>query len=779
MDAGSNSNSDKKRKAPPQPERGQAKRYTLGKARSVDVVSFVEARAFEINALQKSLQNARASGNTRAFQTLPRHLRRRAASHNVKRIPARLRERAISEMKKSAQSSKTLGETGRLTNAKKSRRYKRRNASGRAEFERRQHGKRWLETHVWHAKRMRMRELWNTMIAETPNERSHRAAYRAAKENTHIQDISYYATLELTGPEAAIVALLRPLVPPTELTVAMRPYASGARMAPLTLYRKDMYPRGLLGPATALWQPGSSGSCRTLWLRVHPASSGAVAAELNRSVEAQPDFQVEITDVSQELVSFELLGAQSTPLLATVLSQATDPASRGASVLQLARALPSPAVLPESVVIGLRIHDPRLEFPFKRALGPLSPEEQLQLQQVLLQWPEDAAQPDPKAGADGGIWDRAECAKVLAKRPSEKALNERRQKHLVPGTRLQPDPAVDVTVPILLIRTGPETMQGARMGQAEQHLVDELTHGWTLLAPRGWGMALWMALVFAGARAQGLNERHHVAFEAGLPSFPANWPGTSAYDQWAGAAASAAFQKWLRRPPGKRANYLKFGIESPFFAPFHSLLKLPHIPAAYPQVQSDDLECRMKRLRKISSKKRASKADSAAEPNAESAIPDSDSTAEMWLVNGERLTLAVTAMLAGTCSSETCDSESFLAWARPLLEAVCGSSHDIGASDLQLLDCCLVRVRLTCSKRGVPAANAPICIDPAQPFTGANIIGYVMTGSFSLARGCGMAVGACSLRGLFRFWTLRAQHARPSVCSMDDGPSVQATLSVI
>ncbi|KAJ2841954.1 Ribonucleases P/MRP protein subunit pop1, partial [Coemansia brasiliensis] len=331
--------------------------------------------------------------------------------------------------------------------------------------------------------------------------------------------------------------------------------------------------------------------------------------------------------ISQELVSFELLGAQSTSLLATVLSQATDPKSRGASVLQLARALPSPAVLPESVVIGLRIHDPRLEFPFRPAQTPLSSDEKLQLQEVLLQWPEDAAQLVSKTGTDAGIWDRIECANALSKRPSEKALNERRQKHLVPGTRLQPDPAVDVTVPVLLVRTGPEAMQGSRMGRTEQQLVDELTHGWTMLAPRGWGMALWMALIFAGARAQGLNERYHVAFEAGLPSFPVNWPGTSAYDQWTGAAASAAFQKWLRRPPGKRANYLKFGIESPFFAPFHSLLKLPHVPAAYPRVLPDDLECRMKRLRKISSKKNVFSAD----PAAESASPNSDSTADIWL----------------------------------------------------------------------------------------------------------------------------------------------------
>ncbi|KAJ2763608.1 Ribonucleases P/MRP protein subunit pop1, partial [Coemansia nantahalensis] len=125
----------------------EAGRYTLGKARSVDVVGFVEARAFEINALQRSLEDARAAGNVRAFQTLPRHLRRRAASHNVKRIPARLRERAIAEMTKSAVSSKTLAGTDRLTNAQRSNRYKRRRTrTVREEYELRQAGKRWLET---------------------------------------------------------------------------------------------------------------------------------------------------------------------------------------------------------------------------------------------------------------------------------------------------------------------------------------------------------------------------------------------------------------------------------------------------------------------------------------------------------------------------------------------------------------------------------------------------------------------------------------------------------
>jgi hypothetical protein len=39
-----------------------------------------------------------AAATQRVWQTLPRHLRRRAASHDVRRVPMRLRARAIFEV---------------------------------------------------------------------------------------------------------------------------------------------------------------------------------------------------------------------------------------------------------------------------------------------------------------------------------------------------------------------------------------------------------------------------------------------------------------------------------------------------------------------------------------------------------------------------------------------------------------------------------------------------------------------------------------------------------
>jgi ribonuclease P/MRP protein subunit POP1 len=64
----------------------------------LNIAAFVKAREFEINALDKSMQKAKKGLTTRAFQGVPRSMRRRTASHNVKKVPKRLRPRAEREV---------------------------------------------------------------------------------------------------------------------------------------------------------------------------------------------------------------------------------------------------------------------------------------------------------------------------------------------------------------------------------------------------------------------------------------------------------------------------------------------------------------------------------------------------------------------------------------------------------------------------------------------------------------------------------------------------------
>lgn len=64
----------------------------------LDVAAYTAARTFEIQALEEGMQRSKNALTTRAFQKVPRSLRRRTASHNVKRVPRRLRARAKREV---------------------------------------------------------------------------------------------------------------------------------------------------------------------------------------------------------------------------------------------------------------------------------------------------------------------------------------------------------------------------------------------------------------------------------------------------------------------------------------------------------------------------------------------------------------------------------------------------------------------------------------------------------------------------------------------------------
>ena len=70
----------------------------LSAAGELNIASFVKAREFELNAIDRSIAKARTALSTRAFQQVPRNMRRRTASHNAKKVPRRLRPRAMREV---------------------------------------------------------------------------------------------------------------------------------------------------------------------------------------------------------------------------------------------------------------------------------------------------------------------------------------------------------------------------------------------------------------------------------------------------------------------------------------------------------------------------------------------------------------------------------------------------------------------------------------------------------------------------------------------------------
>ncbi|XP_068937233.1 ribonucleases P/MRP protein subunit POP1 isoform X2 [Petaurus breviceps papuanus] len=244
----------------------------------ITVSTFAQARAAEINAMLKAV--TQKSSNSLVFQTLPRHMRRRAMSHNVKRLPKRLREIAQKEAEKTEHQKKEHSKN-------KSRKARRCHSNLLLEFNRRQKKNMWLETHIWHAKRFHMVKKWGYCLGESPTVKSYRASYRAMTKHCLLQDLSYYCCLELNGKEEEILkALSRMCSIDTGLTFAAVHFLSGKRQGSLVLYRADKYPEEMLGPITFIWKPEGGTSTipvnRKLWLWTHPTLKQDILTELKR-----------------------------------------------------------------------------------------------------------------------------------------------------------------------------------------------------------------------------------------------------------------------------------------------------------------------------------------------------------------------------------------------------------------------------------------------------------------------------------------------------------------
>lgn len=244
--------------------------------RTINVVEFAEARANEIQSMEKALKyTSENAGMQRVFQKLPRHMRRRAASHNIKRLPQRLRQKALEQINRDP-----IPAGPKL---KSSRRKKRRSGTIAQVFANRNSSKLWLETHVWHAKRMKMCEKWGFKLALHPNEKNIRSIYRASKHECVLYDASYMSCIEITTADVESLANILKMITDTHIWIE-----SSHESLPMTLntlkrfnlYAPGEFPRELLGPVECLRHTECA-----MWLWMHPLIQKQVLECINSVLE--------------------------------------------------------------------------------------------------------------------------------------------------------------------------------------------------------------------------------------------------------------------------------------------------------------------------------------------------------------------------------------------------------------------------------------------------------------------------------------------------------------
>ncbi|XP_033914870.3 ribonucleases P/MRP protein subunit POP1 [Acipenser ruthenus] len=601
--------------------------------------SFAQARAAEVNAMLKAVKNKNA--NSQVFQALPKHMRRRAMSHNIKRLPRRLQTIAKKEADKTSQQKKEVSKT-------KSRKARRRHGNLLLEFNRRQRKNLWLETHIWHAKRFHMVKKWGYCLGDKPTAKCYRACYRAMTKHCLLQDLSYQCCLELRGAEDDLLkALARVTSTDMGATFAAVACLSGKRQGSLVLYRADRYPKEPLGQVTFIWKPKKVPSEeRQLWIWTHPTSKQDLLSELlsvcqcSEAIEprapipgpATSSWKVEqkaeaellgrkrkrndkegeeavavkkiigdgtrlpnqpvswrsettgivMSDLTMEILRYRLIGPLSHCVLADAFKPASDckepdgvtegPCSwwlkhckdadnlsihhRQKDTFQLLKGVGSPAEIPAGTVLGLTVDDPRLNLPNKRSQSMPDPSrvQDLQIRQLTLSGVAAEC-------AWSSIWDQAVRDNVTENKIPEKELNHMKSELLVPGSHLSLGPK-DSRIPILLVQ-----QPGKQTGEE----LSGWGSGWDVLVPKGWGMAFWIPFIYRGARAGGLQEGLKHSQNKGAAHFPHDFPDCPAGMRFAKEQENELADKFKRRPPAKRPNYIKHGSIAPFCCPWQQL----------------------------------------------------------------------------------------------------------------------------------------------------------------------------------------------------------------
>ncbi|XP_067393163.1 ribonucleases P/MRP protein subunit POP1 isoform X1 [Emydura macquarii macquarii] len=610
----------------------------------VTVSTFAQARAAEINAMLKAV--TQKSSNSLVFQTLPRHMRRRAMSHNIKRLPRRLREIARKEAEKAVHQKKEHSKS-------KCRKARRRHINLVVEFNRRQKKNIWLETHIWHAKRFHMVKKWGYCLGDRPTTKSYRACYRAMTKHCLLQDLSYYCCLELSGKEEELLKVLARMCSiDTGPTFAAVPCLSGRFQGALVLYRADRYPEDMLGPITFIWKPkdGSdiTSEMRQLWIWTHPSLKQDILTELkavfqcfepvetcspepivtllqeekqtavamsvgkkrkrkdNEGEKAVPVKKIigdgtrvplqsyrwtsqttgiVISDLTMEILRYRLIGPLSHCVLTETLKTAsvqTEMAGaemefnnwwvencknsekvslnqRQEAIFELLQGVSSPSEIPAGTILGLTVGDPRVNLPKKRSKAMPNPEkyqDNEKVRQLLLEGV-------PVECAHSFIWDQTICKNVTENKISEQDLNHMRSELLVPGSQLDLGPR-ESKIPILLVQQPGKVAGEDRPGWGS---------GWDIYLPKGWGMAFWIPFIYRGARVGGLQEGLKHSEYKRTPHIPNDYPDCPAGIQFAKELENNLLEKFKRRPPAKRANYVKLGTLAPFLCPWGQLTR--------------------------------------------------------------------------------------------------------------------------------------------------------------------------------------------------------------
>lgn len=421
---------------------------------------------------------------------------------------------------------------------------------------------RWLQTHMWHRKRMFMEKRWNTWLGIYNRGRGMaRKLASAPSAGCVMHDESYLFPLELKGERGSLRSLLQHFLDPGEPLLSSQEgnprneskNLSSFKEVDFLIYQKDRFPNGRLGPVSMTTLAADANQWHMLlWL--HPALSEEVVKAFEETAKDMCDEgKVEVTSPELGLCRFALRGRGVIQLLAHFLLSAEGSSDNFAddspSALLTALAKCSPRavnkVWPLNHCMGIPV----------RSLGTH--------EQRVVSRPEDSPRrprgPKPRLDWNSDSAGHRHIAEFVLQHGHQRSVAA----HETAGAS---------SSSVVLIRRD-DCLSHGRL--SDEHVVkkDQRLSGVDVLVPVGMARALWCALILQGAEVWpiGYGEMAYLRLCAGIPSFPQDYPETPAGKAYWLHRTTRATNINMRLPPRKRVH-LKLQVLSAVAAPRDALV---------------------------------------------------------------------------------------------------------------------------------------------------------------------------------------------------------------
>lgn len=302
--------------------------------RNILFSEFLDARSLEISKMDGILSEKMLASTKLAFQLLPKHMRRRPMSHNKYRIPSRIRAKVPEiPQKKRNHCRKHLRKARLLTL-----RYKHRASKCK-----------WLENHIFQAKRMKMIEYFGYKIPFYPNNKSERACYRFFSHDAVMYDLSYYLIFEFQATEEVLRRSFAKVLENKDfLNIFRENSLKGLRTGSIQVW-KDKEKGDLIGPVEFFFKPFEEKDClkKKLWILGHPG----LKEEIMDIFKEEEDLTVKLIENSMNV--FHVFGPKSLGRVFEAIKKAGFLEEKAEDLVKYFKNITDPSIYPKGNILHL------------------------------------------------------------------------------------------------------------------------------------------------------------------------------------------------------------------------------------------------------------------------------------------------------------------------------------------------------------------------------------------------------------------------------------------